>query len=149
MDKIFFYKVAEQYGEFSNFAPYGFYIDNKYWKTAEHYFQAKKFLVPELQENIRNIVSPMKAALEGRNRNNPLRADLELVKDDIMRLAVLEKFKQNPEIAKLLISTGEKLIFEHTSNDFYWGDGLGRGKNMLGIILMETREIIKSMHELK
>ena len=91
----------------------------------------------------------MKAALEGRNRNNPLRADWELVKDDIMRLAVLEKFKQNPEIAKLLISTGEKLIFEHTANDFYWGDGLGSGKNMLGIILMETREIIKSMHELK
>ncbi|WP_205769023.1 NADAR family protein [Aggregatibacter actinomycetemcomitans] len=123
-----------------------FFVDNKYWRTVEHYFQAKKFLNIELQESIRNTISPMKAALEGRSRNNPIRTDWELVKDDIMRFAVLEKFKQNPDIAQLLISTGEKLIFEHTANDFYWGDGLGKGKNMLGIILMETRDIIRSIY---
>ena len=82
----------------------------------------------------------MDAALEGRNRQNPLRKDWEDVKDDIMRYAVREKFRQNPEILEKLIATSDAELFEHTKNDHYWADGGdGSGKNMLGKILMETR----------
>ncbi|MDW8743139.1 NADAR family protein [Streptococcus suis] len=84
MDKILFYKVKEPYGEFSNFSSFGFTDDEGlYWPTSEHYFQAKKFNSPILQEKIRKINSPMVAAIEGRNRENPLREDWEYVKDDI------------------------------------------------------------------
>ena len=77
----------------------------------------------------------------GRNRNLPLRKDWEEVKDGIMKKAVLEKFKQNKEICKVLFSTGEENIVERTTNDYYWGCGKdGSGKNMLGIILMEVRK---------
>ena len=77
----------------------------------------------------------------GRNRNLPLRKDWEEVKDGIMKKAVLEKFKQNKEICKVLFSTGEENIIERTTNDYYWGCGKdGSGKNMLGIILMEVRK---------
>ena len=82
----------------------------------------------------------MDATLEGRNRQNPLRKDWEDVKDDIMRYAVREKFRQNPEILEKLIATSGAELFEHTKNDHYWADGGdGSGKNMLGKILMETR----------
>ncbi len=85
----------------------------------------------------------MDAAIEGRDRDKPLRLDWEIVKDDIMRFAVLEKFKQNHNIQYILLSTEDALIVEHTSNDSYWGDGGdGLGKNMLGIILMETRKLL-------
>ena len=58
-----------------------------------------------------------------------------------MKKAVLEKFKQNKEICKVLFSTGEENIVERTTNDYYWGCGKdGSGKNMLGIILMEVRK---------
>lgn len=138
---IYFYKINDEYGCFSNFAHYGFELDGKWWMTSEHYFQAQKFCGTEYEETIRLLDNPMKAAEMGRNRELPLRADWEQVKDDIMRKAVLAKFTQNKDIKNVLLSTGKETIVENTSNDYYWGCGKdGSGKNMLGIILMELRE---------
>ncbi|WP_233420974.1 NADAR family protein [Xenorhabdus nematophila] len=117
-----------------------------FWPTVEHYFQAKKFIDENTQENIRLLNSPMDAATAGRDRKKPLRPDWEVIKDDIMRFAVLEKFKQNLDIQNILLSTHNAQLIEHTSNDFYWADGGdGSGNNMLGIILMETREILQKI----
>lgn len=50
---IKFYKVNEEYGCFSNFSKHGFTLDEKYWMTSEHYFQAKKFGGTDFEEIIR------------------------------------------------------------------------------------------------
>ena len=79
-----------------------------------------------------------------------LREDWDLVKDNVMRRAVYQKFSQNPSLKKTLIETGKKLLFEHTHRDDYWADGHplknpnvhGNGKNMLGIILEEIRYVL-------
>ena len=135
MKKIKFYKVHDDYGFMSNFAPYPFSDGSKIWPTSEHYFQAQKFLVPEIQEKIRQIASPMDAALEGRNRQNPLRPDWKEVKDKVMLQALRMKFSQNPEIAKELLATGDAILIEPTRNDDYWADGGdGSGKNKLGLL---------------
>jgi len=57
-----------------------------------------------------------------------------------MRDVVWAKFSQNPDLAARLVATGEKFL-EETNwwNDTYWGVYQGKGKNMLGQILMETR----------
>ncbi|MDK8141959.1 NADAR family protein [Streptococcus parasanguinis] len=103
-------------------------------------------LVPEIQEKIRQIASPMDAALEGRNRQNPLRSDWEEVKDEVMHQALRMKFSQNPDIAKELLATGDAIIIEHTRNDDYWADGGdGSGKNKLGLLLMQVREEFKNL----
>ena len=60
-----------------------------------------------------------------------------------MRRAVLEKFRQHPDIRAELPGTGDATLIEHTANDSYWGDG-GGGRNMLGRILMETRETLRA-----
>ena len=102
-------------------------------------------LVPEIQEKIRQIASPMDAALEGRNRQNPLRSDWEEVKDEVMHQALRMKFRQNPDIAKELLATGDAIIIEHTQNDAYWADGGdGSGKNKLGLLLMQVRQELKN-----
>ena len=44
--EIKFYKVNDDCGFMSNFAPYPFSDGSKIWPTSEHYFQAQKFLVP-------------------------------------------------------------------------------------------------------
>ncbi|MBQ1326813.1 MAG: NADAR family protein [Eubacterium sp.] len=138
---IYFYKIIDEFGCFSNFAHYSFIIDGKSWMTSEHYFQAQKFANTQYEEIIRLLDNPMKAAEMGRRRELPLREDWEQVKDEIMRKAVLEKFKQNESIRQILLSTGTNEIVEKTTNDYYWGCGKdGTGKNMLGIILMEVRE---------
>ena len=142
---IYFYRINDEYGCFSNFAHYPFVLDDKQWMTSEHYFQAQKFLGTEYEEQIRLLDSPMRAAEMGRNRNLPLRDDWEQVKDDIMRKAVLAKFTQNEDIRDILMSSGSEMIIESTINDYYWGCGEdGSGRNMLGVILMEVREVLLS-----
>ncbi|WP_422616013.1 NADAR family protein [Photorhabdus caribbeanensis] len=141
---IYFYKVNEPYGCFSNFSKHGLAVNGVYWPTVEHYFQANKFFDFNIRENIRKLNLPRNAANAGQDRKKPLRTDWEEVKDNIMQFAVLEKFKQHKEIREILLSTGNARLIEHTKNDFYWADGGdGSGKNMLGVILMEIREQLK------
>lgn len=143
--KIYFYRVNESYGCFSNFSHHPFELDGKLWKTSEHYFQSQKFIGTPYEDEIRLVESPMVAAKLGRDRSKPLRTDWEIVKDNIMRKAVLEKFKTHQDIQQLLLSTGTNEIIEKTQNDYYWGCGKdGTGKNMLGKILMEVRDSHKT-----
>lgn len=141
---IYFYSTREQYGCFSNFSPHGFELDNLYWQTSEHYFQAQKFVGTIHLEQIRLVKTPKDAAKMGRERTRPLRQDWEQVKDDIMRQAVLCKFTTHADIREILLDTGNQEIIENSPIDWYWGCGSdGTGKNMLGIILMEVREILR------
>ena len=62
-----------------------------------------------------------------------------------MRDALRAKFAQNPELKSLLLSTGDSVLVEHTTNDCYWADGGdGSGKNRLGQLLVELREQLRS-----
>ena len=101
--------------------------------------------MPQIQEKIRQIASPMDAAIEGRGRQNPLRLDWEEIKDEVMLQALRMKFSQNPEIVRELLATGDANIIEHTRYDAYWADGGdGTGKNKLGLLLMQVREELKN-----
>jgi ribA/ribD-fused uncharacterized protein len=143
-EDINFYLISEPFGEFSNFSRHRIWLDGKGWPTTEHYFQAMKFHEPKDQEEIRQARTPKEAAEMGRDRKRALRADWESVKDDVMRKAVSAKFSQHEDLKNLLASTGDARLVEHTKNDAYWADGGdGSGKNMLGRILMETRDMIK------
>ncbi|HPF38829.1 MAG TPA: NADAR family protein [Phycisphaerae bacterium] len=146
-EAVHFYRVADAFGCFSNFAPYPIRMNGKTWPTSEHYFQAMKFVDDEHQESIRQTDSPMIAARMGRDRSRPLRKDWEDVKVAIMREAVQAKFRQHDDIREILCSTGDATIVEHTKNDAYWGDGGdGAGENMLGRILMDVREELCRPH---
>ncbi len=141
---IYFYTINEKYGCFSNFSPHGFELDGVYWPTSEHYFQAQKFAGTPHAEQIRLVKKPKDAATMGRDRSRPLRPDWEQVKDEVMKKAVLRKFETHTDIREILLSTGDELIVENSPIDYYWGCGAdGSGKNMLGQILMEVREILR------
>lgn len=144
-DVIHFYRVADDFGCFSNFSPHPVRMDGVLWPTSEHYFQAQKFEDAEQWDVIRLEASPMIAARMGRSRKKPLRQDWESVKVAIMRDAVRAKVSQHDDVRRILLSTGDAMIVEHTKNDSYWGDGGdGSGKNMLGCILMEVRDELSS-----
>jgi N-glycosidase YbiA len=138
---IYFYVEREvPYGCFSNFSAHGFMLDNLYWRTSEHYFQAQKFAGTIHLEKIRELKMPKDAANMGRNRALPLRSDWEQVKDAVMRKAVLQKFQSHGDIREILLGTGDELLVENAPRDYYWGCGKdGSGKNKLGEILMEAR----------
>jgi N-glycosidase YbiA len=142
---IYFYVEREvPYGCFSNFSAHGFMLDDLYWRTSEHYFQAQKFVGSIYLEKIRGLKAPKDAANMGRNRALPLRLDWEQVKDEVMRRAVLQKFQSHGNIREILLSTGDELLVENAPGDYYWGCGKdGSGKNKLGEILMEVRGVLR------
>ena len=141
---IYFYTTRDKYGCFSNFSRHGLELDGAWWPTSEHYFQGQKFVGTPHAEQIRMAKSPKEAAKMGRDRKRPLRPDWEEVKDDVMRRAVLRKFETHADIREILLGTGDEEIVENAPGDRYWGCGAdGTGKNKLGQILMEVREILR------
>lgn len=50
-------------------------VEGKQAEDKASILSSDTVLVPKIQEKIRQIASPMDAALEGRNRQNPLRPD--------------------------------------------------------------------------
>lgn len=143
-DTIYFYAQTDDYAEFSNFAPYGVAVDGLWWPTVEHYFQAQKFHDPGYREKIRHARRPKDAKTLGMTRQPPLRSDWETVKDGVMLEAVRIKFQTHAKLARLLLSTGERMIVENAPTDSYWGCGPdGSGLNKLGQILMQVREDIR------
>lgn len=145
---IRFYGVSGAYGWCSNFAPSPIDLEGKRWPTVEHWFQAQKFAGTEHEQEIRAAVSPMIAARMGRSRVRPLRADWEQAKDLVMWRGLRAKFTQHPELAALLLETGDSQIVEHTENDCYWADGGdGSGQNRLGELLMRVRDELRAAEE--
>jgi ribA/ribD-fused uncharacterized protein len=142
---IYFYSTRDAYGCFSNFSAHGVELKGTWWPTSEHFFQAQKFAGTPHEELVQRAKTPKQAAEMGRDRSRPLRADWEQVKDDVMREAVRQKFLAHRDIQQILLDTGDEELIEATTNDYYWGCGTnGTGKNMLGKILMEVREEIRS-----
>ena len=144
---IYFYSPREQpYGCFSNFSRHGVSMDDVWWPTVEHYFQAQKFTDTENSahadyvERIHRAATPKQAAELGRSRSVPLRPDWEQVKDAIMLAAVQRKFETHEAIRAILLATGDEEIVENAPRDYYWGGGAdGSGLNRLGTTLMAVR----------
>src|SRR5262245_42848056 len=137
---IYFYSTVDEYGCFSNFSKHGFELDGVYWKTSEHYFQAQKFAGTPREKEIARATTAKEAARLGRDRKVKLRPDWESAKDDVMRRAVLAKFRAHEDIRARLLATGDEELVENAPGDYYWGCGAdGSGKNRLGQILMEVR----------
>lgn len=132
------------YSSFSNYSLHSFTLDGKLWNSTEHFFQAQKFAGTEHERLIRFATSPKVAAGMGRSRNRPLRPDWEEVKVDVMRRAIMKKFSTHEDIRQVLLSTGDEEIIEQSEDDDFWGCGAdGSGTNMLGRILMETRQRLR------
>jgi N-glycosidase YbiA len=149
---IYFYKVCEPYGCFSNFSPHGIKIQGTFWPTVEHYYQAQKF-VGTVDEVVIPLIyaaeTPEKAAALGRCSTRKLRSDWDVVKTQVMQEAVLIKFLTHADIRKVLLTTDDQLLVEDSPNDYFWGCGAEKtGQNHLGKVLMSVRQEIRNLSSL-
>lgn len=113
------------------------------YQNNEAAFQAQKCLTDEEKADFTDL-EPSKAKYRGRRVE--LRPDWESVKVRIMEDIVRAKFRQNEELARLLLETGDRILEEgNTWNDTFWGVSLKtrKGKNNLGRILMRVRDELK------
>ncbi len=156
---LFFYghKSTERFGCFSNFFSSNFTVDGKNYNCSEQYFMKKKqeMFDPtnnELANNIMNTTSPFDIKKFGRQVKNYNDDRWNQARYEIMVEALVAKFSQNPELSKILLSTGNKKVCETTSKDVIWAIGLDmddpnrfdetkwKGQNLLGKALMEVRD---------
>lgn len=137
---IFFFHPHDDFGFLSNFSNHGFTLENNYWPTVEHYYQAMKFNSDEMIEKIRECPSPKKAKKMAHDHHDLTRNDWDHVKVPVMKKALIQKFITHKNIQKSLIDTNNVDLVEDSKKDFFWGRGWdGSGKNMLGNLLMEIR----------
>ena len=126
----------------------------KEYRTAEALFQSMRFhKYPDIQELIREQLSPMGAKMKARkNREKLNRGEKwDEAQEDIpwMKECLELKFDQHPILKKKLIDTGDAEIIEDcTTHDKesarFWGavkkEGQWVGENKLGKLLMEIRD---------
>lgn len=126
----------------SNFFPSTIVYKGITYPTVEHAYQAAKTMDKGKRFAISEAKSPAMAKKMGRAikslRKNWDRKKI-LVMEELLRL----KFS-NYHMAKMLLSTSyAELIEGNWWGDTFWGVCKDRGKNMLGRLLMETRETIR------
>ena len=119
--------------------------------TVEHAYQAGKF-ADQLGRNAVLLAPDGRSAKRTTRQlimsgQYEVRPEWDNIKLDVMRFYVTQKFARDPELAGLLVATGEEELSEgNTWGDRYWGvcpPGSGRGQNNLGRLLMETRFLLQ------
>lgn len=148
MSEIRFYKEFGPLGYLATYSNHGFYKDGVYWKTSEHYYQAQKFEDENVRKMIINAPTPKEASNIGRSREFRIKDNWAQIKQAVMFDAVYYKFKQNPDILKLLLETGDAYIVEATVKENYWGCGpYNDGQNNYGKIVMRVRDTLRKEGE--
>ena len=146
-------RIEEFRGDFaflSNFYPAIFTFNFRLWGSAEIAYQAAKTRNVEDIEWIRSsktaAIAKRRGGPKGEDgRSITVREGWEGIKVAIMRRIVLAKFLQNPGLRAQLLATGDAVQIEGNYwGDREWGVCRGKGKNMLGILLMEVRDVCVS-----
>ena len=131
-------EFIDAYAFLSNFYHSPVKYRNLIYLNAEAAFQAQKESCEKDKEQYTRM-NPAQAKLVGRNCN--LREDWEEIKEQIMYEIVKAKFTQNPNLARLLLDTGNAYLEEgNWWHDTTWGVCNAVGENKLGKILMRVRE---------
>lgn len=132
-----------EYEFLSNFYETPIEYEGLRYLNSEAAFQAQKCRTEEEKMEFCDC-PPGKAKRRG--RQVLLREDWENVKVSLMEEIVRAKFTQHPELAALLLSTGEReLLEENKWHDTFWGVDLAtdQGENHLGKILMKIRKELR------
>jgi type I restriction enzyme, S subunit len=142
-----FSKTREQWGALSNMAAgFPLVVVGEEWLTAEALYQACRFPdLPDVQKLILEERSPMAAKMKSKPHRASTRGDWEVVRTKIMRWVLRVKLAQHyRRFSAVLLETGDLPIVERSRKDRFWGavedaDGVLRGANALGRLLMELR----------
>ena len=120
-------------------------------RTSEALYQACKYpSMPMIQFEIIAENSPMTAKMKAKVHRRNSRPDWHKVRVKVMRWCLQVKLAQNWEtFSKLLLETSDRPIVEQSRKDAFWGakavdDHTLVGMNVLGRLLMELRETVKS-----
>jgi ribA/ribD-fused uncharacterized protein len=153
VDPVLFYQSGEAWGYFSNFSRHAIWLPHPFtgvmqrYPTGEHRFQAMKAVDCEQHNYV--IESNGPGAAKHRGREIQLRDGWGNSYGDlcfyVMFETVLAKALQNDDVLDGLRISGERPIYEDSPTDDIWGvryRNAYRGKNLLGLCLMQVRDVV-------
>ena len=144
--EVRFYRASEKpYGALSNLYRREIEFEGEKFATSEHAYQAGKARKPEVRKWLMEAPSPALLAMAAHGLYVwDINSDWSKIKFDRMRGVLRAKFSQHPALRDLLLSTGNARLVEVGTTDNavnrLWGEVNGKGKNMLGVLLMEVRD---------
>ena len=127
------------------------------YTCAEQFMMAEKARVfgdAEALEQILDTSSPREHKRIGRRVRGFDEAEWDRVCRGIVYRGNLAKFEQNDRLCAALLETGDRVVAEASPHDLIWGIGfhesepeahrpeLWRGRNWLGVALMQVRAVI-------
>jgi len=148
--EIKFYRANEKpYGALSNLFRRQIIFEGREYPTAEHAYQAGKARKDLVREWILSAPSPSLVAMAAHGLYSwDIVPNWSTIKFERMRQVLYAKFTQHDDLFELLLSTGNYRLVEAGKVDNQvnreWGEVNGKGKNMLGVILMELRSKLLS-----
>ncbi len=160
---IGFHLPDEPYGFFSNWYIAPFSYAGREYCCVEQYMMSRKVALAKKHELISKIMEssdPAEIKQYGGKQYFPEFMEIKDIWDKncrhIVKQGVYAKFRQNPDLCKSLLETGDALLAECAGQDRIWGIGINlhdtawkdvskwNGSNYLGIILMEVRDLLKA-----
>lgn len=142
-DQVFFYE--QEFYPLSNFSAFTLRWKGIRFDTSEAAYHWEKFPGLPIQQSIILADSAHDAFKIAEVYATARRKDWDLVKVEIMREILFQKFNQHEYVRRKLKETGKRHLFENSWRDSFWGWGPKRdGKNMLGRLWMEIRDGVKA-----
>ena len=135
--------------ELSNMYPVTLHIDGKKFNCVEQYFHYCKFkdTDPKYQQRILEQISGYEQRKLGKSREHKIDPNWDNNRMKVMYKAIYHKFYDDEYLRTYLIQTGDQDLIEANPYDNFWGIGNGNGKNMVGKIIMEIRELIMEEYD--
>lgn len=149
-DEIRFYRASEKpYGAFSNLYRREVEFEGEVFSTSEHAYQAGKARKPEVKKWLMASPSPSLLAMAAHGLYYwDVAPGWSTTKFDRMKNVLRAKFTQHEDLRELLLLTGDARLVESATVDNEvnrtWGEVNGVGRNMLGKLLMEIRDELRS-----
>lgn len=114
------------------------------YPSSEHAYQAQKTTDAENRRYIAEANGPKRAKHYGYRVQLRKDVDWDTYRRVAMEDVIMWKFSQNMKLREMLLSTEGRYLEETNSwGDTYFGVCKGTGQNVLGQILMETREYFR------
>jgi ribA/ribD-fused uncharacterized protein len=142
-------------GVLSNWHKCHFIVDDVKYTSSEQFMMHQKavlFQDSTVAKLIMKTTDPKKQKALGKTVKGFDNRIWDQVKNTVVLEGCFEKFYQNPELTKILLSTEDYYICESSPYDKIWGCGLSMndpnitdktkwtGQNLLGLILMDVRK---------
>lgn len=151
-EAVVFHKTKERWGELSNMASgFPLVVVGSVWPSSEALYQACRFPdQPDVQLLIAQQTSAMAAKMRSKPHRSATREDWTHIRVRVMRWVLRVKLAQHMNgFGSVLLATGDSSIVERSGKDRYWGaieseDGTLEGENVLGRLLMELRQELRT-----